>query len=476
MRAKAKSFRVGKVAAELRGRVWYLTYFEGGRRRRPRVGPDRDQARQMAAQINGQLELGAPAALSYEPISVPNLRQRWLDHHEHVRRSSLATINRYRTATEHLLNFIEKVCPVRHACDFRPRQATEFVRYLRTAKVAPNGHPKARKRPLLDTGIKYILETCCSLFNYAQKNRHLSPYAENPFRTIEISRMPVEDFRPVVAFTEEQELKFLKACDDWQFPLFLTLMLTGMRPGELCHLLLPDDLDLDAGWLYVRNKPKLGWQVKTRNQRDIPLLPVLLKVLRHVLVCRSTGPVFRQRRFGLGCEVLLKVPSQAALERELAMRIRRREAGNDLALSRKDRQQVANTIWRDLGAMENDMVRREFLAITDAIGMGEITAPKTLRHTFATTLQDANVDPLIRNELMGHVPAGVSLPGAGLAMTAVYTHTRPETKRRQLLEALSGHALVRYAEGWLESRSPAALLVGESSERPESVQKSCHNT
>ena len=103
---------------------------------------------------------------------------------------------------------------------------------LRTTKVAPNGHPKARKRPLLDTGIKFILETCCSLFNYAQRNRHLSPYAENPFRTIEVSRMPVEDFRPVVAFTEEQECKFLKACDEWQFPLFLTLLLTGCGRGS----------------------------------------------------------------------------------------------------------------------------------------------------------------------------------------------------------------------------------------------------
>ena len=228
MRCKAKSFRVGKVAAVLRGRVWYLTYFDGGCRHRPRVGPDRDQAGQMAAQINGQLEMGAPAALSYEPISVPDPRQRWLDHHEQVRRSSLATIKRCRTATEHLLTFLEKSCPVRHACEFRPRQATEFVRYLRTIKVAPNGHPKARKRPLLDTGIKYILETCCSLFNYAQRNRHLSPYAENPFRTIEVSRMPVEDFRPVVIFTEKQECQFLEACDDWQLPLFLTLLLTGL--------------------------------------------------------------------------------------------------------------------------------------------------------------------------------------------------------------------------------------------------------
>jgi hypothetical protein len=31
--------------------------------------------------------------------------------------------------------------------------------------VAPNGHKKARKRCLRDAGVKYILYTCCSLFN-----------------------------------------------------------------------------------------------------------------------------------------------------------------------------------------------------------------------------------------------------------------------------------------------------------------------
>ena len=84
--------------------------------------------------------------------------------------------------------------------------------------------------------------------------------------------------------------KFLEACDDWQFPLFLTLLLTGMRPGELVHLLLPDDLDLETGWLHIRNKPQLGWQVKTRNERDIPLVPVLVEVLRGVLGTRSSRP------------------------------------------------------------------------------------------------------------------------------------------------------------------------------------------
>ena len=61
--AKANSFRVGKVKGYLRSDVWYLCYYELGRRRRPRVGAGREAAKQMAAQINGQLETGAPAAL-----------------------------------------------------------------------------------------------------------------------------------------------------------------------------------------------------------------------------------------------------------------------------------------------------------------------------------------------------------------------------------------------------------------------------
>ena len=33
--------------------------------------------------------------------------------------------------------------------------------------------------------------------------------------------------------------------------------IVGMRPGELCHLVVPEDLDLDAGVIRVRNKAKL---------------------------------------------------------------------------------------------------------------------------------------------------------------------------------------------------------------------------
>jgi hypothetical protein len=42
------------------------------------------------------------------------------------------------------------------------------------------------------------------------------------------------------------------------------------------------------------------------------------------------------------------------------------------------------------------------------------------------------VDPLIRQQVMGHKP---TLNG-GLGMTANYTHTRPETQREQVEGAL----------------------------------------
>jgi hypothetical protein len=76
-----------------------------------------------------------------------------------------------------------------------------------------------------------------------------------------------------------------------------------------------------------------------------------------------------------------------------------------------------------------------------------------LRHSFATALQDANVDPLVRNELMGHAPAYLGMYGGSLGMTAVYTHTRPETKRRQLEHALANRSAIAAAQKWYTQKS-----------------------
>jgi site-specific recombinase XerD len=455
---KSVSFRVGKVRAYRRGKVWYLCYHEQGRRSRPRVGPDQQAARQLAAQINGQLAVGAPTTLSFEPIAVADLRDRWLQHHELVLRSSVQTISRYRSASNHLLQFLHQR-PVRHASQFHAAHAEEFVRYLRGVRVAPNGHPHAARRPLMDKGIRFILECCRALFNYAAKRRHLPPYADNPFATLEIDRIPIERARPIELFTGEQECAFLEACDEWQFPLFLTLLLTGLRTGELTHLLLPDDLDLAAGVLRVRNKPQLGWQVKTRNERDIPLLAELVAVLRIHVAGRQMGPLFRRRCWSPSRSEKA-VPNRMIIEQELAVRIAAAEVASGQSPARPEQARLARAVWRDWGAVKADRLRTEFRRLTSRIGLPACTAPKLLRHGFATALQEGRVDPLIRNELMGHVTSGARTAGHGLAMTAVYTHTRPETRRQQLEAALSQRPAVAVARSWLQRHAAAQNGLG----------------
>ena len=250
----------------------------------------------------------------------------------------------------------------------------------------------------------------------------------------------MERTRPVVLFTGDQERAFFEACDDWQFPLFLTLTLTGLRPGEACHLLLPNDLDLADAVVRVRNKADLGWQV-TRNERDVPLVPAMVGVPRCHVGERVTGPVFRRRGWSD-----LRCPFGASTLEAIAAELSRRvdsyldpTAGSG---HRTDRARLARRLWWDLGAVKADRVRTEFMRVTKWVGMADRTATKVLRHLFATALQDGRVEPSSRNLVMGHAAAGARAPGHGLGMTAVYPHSRRDTVRRQLEEALANRPAV----------------------------------
>lgn len=458
MGTRSVSFRIGKVQGYKRGAVWYLCYHEQGKRHRPRVGQELSAARQMAAQINAQLETNIPAALSFQPISITELRQRWLDNHESVLRSSIQTINRYRTATDHLLNFLGQR-PVRNSSLFRVTHAEEFVAYLRGLKVSSNGHNNTMLRPLMDKGIKFILECCRALFSYGVKRRHLSPYATNPFTELELGNIPVESQRPINLFTPDQEIDFMESCNRWQFPIFLTLMMTGLRSGELCHLLLPHDLDLLQGLLHVRNKPRLLWKVKTRNERCIPLHPVLVNVLTSHLYPRKYGPVFLRKKYDSN-HIPTYARTLSSLENELSERIKSRSSDQN-EVSRKAQRKIAQELWLSIGALDEDMIRRQFIRLTKQMGLTEYSSPKMLRHLFATALQQGRVDPLVRNELMGHVVSGSRSAGHGLAMTAVYTHTSFETKRQQLCEVLDRSPVIAIAKRWLED--------GENKTKPSEV-------
>jgi integrase len=118
--------------------------------------------------------------------------------------------------------------------------------------------------------------------------------------------------------------------------------------------------------------------------------------------------------------------------RDLERHCLERQRGLGPSPSRSDLLRVARSVWRDAGAVKADSIRTSFIRLAQRIGRPEATCPKSWRHTFATLLQDANVDPLVLQVTLGHTPTA----GGGLGMTARYTHTRPETQRRQVERAL----------------------------------------
>ncbi len=245
------------------------------------------------------------------------------------------------------------------------------------------------------------------MYTFALKRRHLPPYAGNPFSELPLDRLKVEDAKPIFVFTEATELAFFRAASAWAFPIHFTLAKTGLRVGELTHLLI-EDLDLTGGWLYVRNKTELGWRIKTGQERTVPLLPEVVAVLRAVVGCRTTGPVFIRERL-TGHQPKL-AGDRAELERVLQERIAARRTDGRV-MGRADLHGVARSVWWDAGVVKSDAVRTSFVRITEAIGYADSTCPKSWRHGFATPLQDADVDPLIRQQVMGTVR--LPAPGSG---------------------------------------------------------------
>ena len=285
--------RVGRVSVYLHHGSWHLYYRDGRRPLRRRIGSDASEALRIAAEVNAELATDRPTMFSFSPTTVAALRQRFLEHHEFVLNSSLATVNRYRSATKFLADFAGSTPAHRIDPD-------QFLRHLRSLQVSPNGHPKTVKRPLREKGIRFVLETCRSLYSFAAKKRLLPPYFEITFAPPGLRRHAPDDAKPVYVFDSRNELAFFAQVTVWALPIFLTLAKTGLRPGELLHALV-EDVDLDGGWWHVRSKPALHWWVKTRRDRSVPLVPELVDVLRRLLRGRSGGPVFLRRALPPSC-------------------------------------------------------------------------------------------------------------------------------------------------------------------------------
>ena len=413
--------RVGPVTIYKRGHSYSLYYRENGASQRRKIDGNLAVARTTAHKVAEALVGQRPSPLAYTRTSPEKMADGYLDAVASVQKLALRTRDRYKAALDRFRDF----CRDAHvaALDaFDPARVEDFVKWLRGQKRNRNGSKKGSRDFYKVGGIKFVLSTCRTAFNWAARRRLLPPFTENPFRQFAIEKL--KDPSEVAAakvFTPDQERDFFRACSGWQRAVFTTLATYGLRLGELTHLLV-EDVDLAQGTFSIRSKPWMHWSVKTGRERHLPLLPATRELFTRLIGKRKAGFVFVNAPFAAGRAKLprfggaedFRAKARAAAAALLA---KNPEAGE------REQRRAAVAYCRRAGQVPEKTVRNEFLKVTKAIGCPEFTRVHDLRHLFSSRAQAAGVNPILVQDMLGHTT---------LDMTRRYTHLGMDSKREAL--------------------------------------------
>jgi integrase len=282
--------------------VWELTHGTGSDRQRFIAGRSREEAQATLNLFERQLALhgGAPQDGSIE--SVVGLFAEYLkvNRRENTASRYLRVVRTFVTC--YLTEFHPEVSRLRQ---IRPQHVEEYKRLraegrLREIRAAADleieqrlrqqlasdppgpahtrgrygilGRRALRARVSLRT-VNYELSVLFTFFHWAVKRNQLFL---NPAQTVERFRIPK---RAMPKFMTTEDLKkFFTVCDDGDRRLFMAILLTGMRKGEVENLCW-SDISFELGVIFIQEKPELNWKPKT-DERLVPITAPLLGILR----------------------------------------------------------------------------------------------------------------------------------------------------------------------------------------------------
>jgi len=283
--------------------VWELTHGTGTDRQRLAVGKTREEAQQMLEQFNRQLALHGEGPKDGSVVSVIGEYAQYLQ----TNRRANTVVRYMRVLTTFHECFLNQVFPeVDRMRLLRPMHLEEFKRRraeghisegksdaeirreqelrLEIASGAKGGSSKERRAKFGWLGrhgirakvsprtINYELRVLFTFFHWAIKRNHLFL---NPAASVERFRLPK---RALPKFLTTEELKkFFAACDDDERRLFMSILLTGMRKGEVEHLTW-SDISFELGVIFIQEKPEFDWKPKT-DERIVPISPMLQEIL-----------------------------------------------------------------------------------------------------------------------------------------------------------------------------------------------------
>lgn len=260
-----------------RGIFWYVDLRVNGRRYRKRVGKSKQLAELALKDLEVKAERNQLGFLERKEISVEAFIQEYLTYSAANNRPS--TTQRYKSALDNFLRFIKEKTNVNQLIDITPETIEKFKIWRKTISVAKNGsHPSKAKPESVRKGAKsytvnFELTTLKTIFILAVKWKYLE---KSPAEGVK--PLKAEDSKPRRFLTDAECERLLKACEPKYYPIFFTLIQTGMRKAEILNLEW-DDLDFKRRIIKIQRKT--FWQPKT-GERKIPMSDVVAAVLNKV--------------------------------------------------------------------------------------------------------------------------------------------------------------------------------------------------
>ncbi len=282
--------------------VWELTHGTGADRQRFTAGRTREEAQEMLNQFNRQLALHGRGPQDGSVASVIGEYAKFLKTNRRPH-----TVTRYMRVLKTFHEcFLTPVFPDADRMRLlRPMHIEEYKRRRAEGEISDSpsaedmsreqelrrqvtgrrkeGTPKDRAKfgwlgrhgirtKVSPRTINYELRVLFTFFHWAIKRNHLFINPVAPVERFRLSKRALPKF-----MTTEELKKFFGACDEDERRLFMSILLTGMRKGEVEHLTW-SDISFELGVVFIQEKPEFGWKPKT-DERIIPISPLLQELL-----------------------------------------------------------------------------------------------------------------------------------------------------------------------------------------------------